>query len=247
MELFWISINVYWLMYAVSFIIWWYILNKRNIFSTVQLDNFFIYIFLWVVLWGRLWYVFFYNLNFYLENLHKIFFVWEWWMSFHWGVIWVIIAMLIFSYKNKLKFLSVADELTSILPIGLFLWRIGNYFNKELLGYQNYTWYLAVKVDGVSYFPSPLLEALLEGFILYIILFFVYKYKKFDWQVASLFLVWYWVFRLFVEYFFRQPDEHLWYIVWNLSMWTLLTIPMIIIWIIFYIYFNQKLCKKNQM
>lgn len=247
MELFWFSINMYWLMYAVSFIIWWYILNKRNIFSTAQLDDFFIYIFLWVVLWGRLWYVFFYNLNFYLENLHKIFFVWEWWMSFHWGVIWVIIAMLIFSYKNKLKFLSVADELTSILPIGLFLWRIGNYFNKELLWFSWYTGWLNVEKNWTTYFPSPLLEAFLEWFILFLILCYVYNNKKFHGQVASLFLIFYWIFRLFVEFFFRQPDSHLWYVIWNLSMWSLLSIPMIIIWIVFYIYFNQKLCKKNQM
>ncbi len=243
MELFWFTINVYWLMYALSFMIGLYILKKRNIFTRNQLDNFFMYIFFWVILWGRIWYVLFYNLDYYLQNLQKIIFVWEWGMSFHWWVIWVIIAMLLFSYKNNLKFLRVSDELTSILPIGLFLWRIGNYFNKELLWYSGYNWWFGVEKNWTVYFPSPLLEALLEWIILYIILCYVYKNKKFDWQVASLFLIFYWIFRLIVEFFFRQPDNHLGLIIWSFSMWTLLTIPMILFGLLFYIYFSKNASK----
>ncbi len=240
MELFWLHINVYGFMYALSFIIWLYILKKRNVFTKIQLDNFFMYIFLWVILGGRFWYVLFYNIDYYLQNLHKIFYVWEWWMSFHWWVIWVIIVMLLFSYKNNLKFSRVADELTSILPIGLFLWRIGNYFNKELLWFSGYTWWFNVEKNWTTFFPSPLLEALLEWILLYIILCYVYNNKKFDGQVASLFLVFYWIFRLFVEFFFRQPDSHLWYVIWNLSMWSLLSIPMILFGIWFYIYYSKN-------
>lgn len=243
MELFWLQINVYGLMYALSFIIWLYILKKRNVFTKIQLDNFFMYIFFWVVLGGRLWYILFYNIDYYLQNFHKIFYVWEWWMSFHWGVIWVIIAMLLFSYKNNLKFSNVADELTSVLPIGLFLWRIGNYYNKELLWFSWYNGWFSVEKNWTNYFPSPLLEAFLEWMLLFLILCYVYRNKKFSGQVACLFLMFYWIFRLFVEFFFRQPDSQLGFIIWNFSMWSLLSIPMILFGIIFYIYYSKNATK----
>lgn len=240
MDFFWLNINIYWLMYALSFIAWFIILKKRKFFTETQLDDFFLYIFLWVVFWWRFWYIVFYNLEYYITNIHKIFFVWEWGMSFHGWVVWVIIAMLLFSRKNNLNFLKVSDELTSVLPIGLFLGRIGNYFNKELLWYSWYTWWFWVEKNWTTYFPSPLLEAVLEWFVLFFILMYFYKNKKFDWQIATLFLIWYWVFRLFVELNFRQPDDHIWYIIGNLSLWSLLTLPMIILWIWLYIYFSRK-------
>lgn len=240
MEILWVTLNVYGFMYALSFMVWFFILKKRKVLSTKQLDDFFMYIFFGVILWWRIWYILFYNLDYYISNISKIFYVWEWWMSFHGWVIWVIIAMLLFSHKNNLNFLKVSDELTAILPIGLFLWRIGNYFNKELLWYSGYTWPLAVEKNWTTFFPSPLLEAFLEWFILYIILLYVYKNKKFNGQVASLFLIGYWVFRLFVELFFRQPDSHIWYIYGNLTLGSLLTLPMIIIWSIIYIYLFKR-------
>ena len=243
MEIFWFSLNVYGLMYALSFLVGFYIIKSRKTISDKNLDDFFIYIFAGVVLGWRLWYVLFYNFWYYLENLHKIFYVWEWGMSFHWWTIWVIIAMVLFSYFKKLNFFKISDELTSVLPIGLFLGRIWNYFNKELLWYQWYTWLFKVELNGINYFPSPLLEALLEWIILFLILCYVYRNKKFNGQVASVFLIWYGIFRLFVELLFRQPDDHLWYIIGNLSMGSILTIPMILSWIWFYFYLSQKNAK----
>jgi phosphatidylglycerol:prolipoprotein diacylglycerol transferase len=239
-EALWIHFNVYWLMYALSFIIWFYIIKKRKIFTHIQWEDFFLFTFLGVIIGGRLWYVVFYNLSYYLENIHKILYVWEWWMSFHWGALWVILAMILFSRKYNLNFLRVSDELTSVLPIWLFLWRIGNYFNKELLWYSGYNGIFAVEKNWTTYFPSPLLEAFLEWFILYFILLYIYKNKKFDWQVWSLFLIFYGIFRILVEIFFRQPDEHIWYILPGLSLWIIYSLPMIIIWLWIYIYLSRK-------
>lgn len=84
-------------------------------------------------------------------------------MSFHGGVIGVIIAMFVYSRVHKKQFLIIADTVTSILPIGLGFGRIGNYINQELLGFSPYTGPFAVIKNNVSYFPSPLLEAFLEG------------------------------------------------------------------------------------
>ena len=245
LNIFWITIapTYYGLMYAIWLFSWYFIVKKRakikiSTFSKEKnaeiLENLLLYIFLWVVLWWRLWYVLFYNLWTYISSPIDIFRIWDWGMSFHGWVVWVILAMWYFSRKYRFSFLKLSDEITAVLPIWLWLWRIWNYLNWELLWYANYTWFLAIYKDWVEYFPSPLLEALLEGFLLFIILNIIYKYKRFDWQIAAVFLILYWLFRIFVEIFFRTPDENIWYIFWFLTMWSLLSIPMILIWGYFY-------------
>ncbi len=240
--LFWLHIspNFYGLMYALSFIICYFILLKRKFLTTKLLDDFFVYIFFWVIVWWRIGYTLFYNFNYYSQNIVDIFKVWEWWMSFHGGVLWVVWAMILFAHKNKLNFYKISDELCVLLPIWLGLGRIWNYVNKELLWYSWYTWPLAVEVNSISYFPSPLLEAVLEWLVLYVILHYIYKHKTFHGQVASVFLIGYGIFRLFVELFFRQPDSHLGYIFSIFSLWSLLSIPMIIIWIYYYIQLRKN-------
>lgn len=242
-EIFWITIapSYYWLMYALGFLFWYILILKRWKIPKKDLEDLFLYIFLGVVLWWRLWYVIFYNPQLYLNDMLWILRVWEWWMSFHWGVIWVILSIFIFSKKSKLSFLKIVDQVTLVLPIWLWLWRIWNYLNKELLWYSWYNWLFKINIDWINYFPSPLLEALLEWFLLFIILNFIY-YKKWNikkWQIASLFLFFYWIFRLFVEIFFRRPDEHIGYIFWFLTMWEILSLPMIMIWIFLFITFKK--------
>jgi len=254
-ELFWITFapTYYWLMYAIWFMAWYYIIKKRWFVVWNKLEDLFLYIVLWVILWWRIGYIIFYNLNSYINNPLDIFKVWEWWMSFHWWVIWVIFAMLLFSRKYKFNFLKLADQITAVLPIWLWLWRIWNYLNQELLWYSWYTWFFAVYKNWIWYFPSPLIEALLEWFVLFIILFLVYFLNNkvrcvetnkqirygFDWQIATLFLIFYWTFRIIVEYFFRTPDAQIGYILWYFTMWELLSIPMVIIWLILYFRFKK--------
>jgi phosphatidylglycerol:prolipoprotein diacylglycerol transferase len=226
--------SYYGLMYAIWFISWYYIILKRWFLEEKLLDNLFIYIFLWVVLGGRLGYIFFYNFNYFFHNPASILKVWEWWMSFHWGVIWVLLAMIFFSKKYKINFYKLADQITLVLPIWLWLWRIWNYLNKELLWYSPYYWPLNIN----WHFPSPLLESFLEWLILFIILNYLYiKRKKFNLkngQIASLFLIFYAIFRIFVEAFFRLPDDFIWYIFWYFTLWEIYSLPMLIIWIYFY-------------
>lgn len=225
-----IAPSYYWAMYAIWFLLWYYIIFKRKFLDTNKLDNLFLYIFAWVVLGWRIWYVVLYNFSYFLKNPLDILKTWEWWMSFHWWVIWVLLAMLIFSKKYKINFYKLADQITSVLPIWLGLWRIWNYLNKELLWYSPYNWPFAINWR----FPSPLLESFLEWLVLFIILNFAYKKRKFDWQVASLFLIFYWIFRIFVEAFFRMPDSFIWYIWWYFTLWELYSLPMVLIWLFFY-------------
>lgn len=252
--IFWITIapTYYWLMYAISFLVWYYIVKSRwRIVSDIHLkstkenlwdelmDDLFLYIFLWVFLGWRFWYVFFYNFSNYITNPLDILKVWEWWMSFHWWVIWVLLAMYLFSRRFKMNFLVLADQITLILPIWLWLWRIWNYLNKELLWYSWYYWPFAVEKNGESFFPSPLLESFLEWLVLYFILLFFYKRKYFNWQIGALFLLFYWLFRILVEAFFREPDNQIWYILWYFTMWEILSFPMFIIWLILYFRFKK--------
>ena len=255
-----ISPTYYWLMYALSFISGYWIIKKRVIMSQWKkqkkdtnllsshtkfsgwdfMDSLLFHIFFGVVLWWRLWYVLFYNFSQYINDPFSILKVWEWWMSFHWWVIWVVIAMHIFAKRHKINYYSLADQVTAILPIWLWLGRIWNYLNKELLWFWEYFWPLAVKTTQGSFFPSPLVEFLLEWVILFIILNIIYKKRQFEGQIASLFLIWYWIFRIFVEIFFRTPDAHIGYILKYFTLWEIYSLPLICSWI----YFYQK-CKSK--
>ena len=221
-------------MYWLSFLIWYFFLKRYGKIEARYLDDLLLYIFFWVVIWWRLWYILFYDFAFYFNNISEILKFWNGWMSFHGWVLWVIGSMYLFAKRYKLSFLKVADHITLVIPIWLFLGRVWNYINKELLWFSGYEGPLAVYISWTWYFPSPLLEAFLEGLILFIILLSIYKRQKFDGQIASLFLIWYWVFRVFVEIFFRQPDDHIGLLFGFISTGSLLSVPMIVVGGFFY-------------
>lgn len=238
-----IAPSYYGLMYAIGFLLGYWIILKRKKIEEDALDSLLIYIFFGVMLGGRLGYVLFYNLQYYIENPMKVFAVWNGGMSFHGGMIGVIIAMILFSVMNKKSFYMIADEVTAVLPIGLGLGRIGNYLNKELLG-RPYSGFLAVEKNGLSYFPSPLLEAFLEGIVLWFILLFIRKTKHTDGQVAWAFLFFYGVFRFLVE-FIRIPDIQIGYIAFGwVTMGQILSLPMILFGIYFWLIRKKPLIKE---
>jgi phosphatidylglycerol:prolipoprotein diacylglycerol transferase len=243
--IFWLKIapSYYGLMYIIWFLYWVWALKKTWKYSEKQRDSLFFYIFLGVILWWRLWYTLFYNFSEYIFSPISILKVWEWGMSFHWWFLWVVIALFLFTRKNKLKFWSLSDDIATIIPVGLFFGRIGNYINKELLWFE-YSWFLAVTTQTGSYFPSPLIEALLEWLVIFIVLNYIIKIPKFPGQFAALFLILYWVLRTWVELFMRVPDSHLWYYFWFLTQGSVLSIPMIIIWWVLYYYLSQQHIKN---
>lgn len=234
-----IAPSYYGLMYAIAFLAGYYYILKKDILTKDQLESLFLYVIFWVILWGRFGYILFYDLSFYLNDISNIVKVWQGWMSFHGWAIWLILSVILFAKVHKVNFYKLIDEIVYILPLWLFLWRIGNYLNKELLWFP-YTGFLAVEKNWGSYFPSPLLEAFLEWIVLFVIFYFLYKKRSFYGQIWVAFLIGYWVFRTFVELFFRLPDPQIGYIAWFLTMWSLLSIPMIIIWIILYFVLRNK-------
>jgi phosphatidylglycerol:prolipoprotein diacylglycerol transferase len=234
LTIFWFTIapSYYGLMYALGFILAYLIILKRKKIEKGLVDDLFLYVFAWVILGGRLWYILFYNLSSYLENPLHILRIWEWGMSFHGGMLWVILAVYLFHKIKKVSFLKVMDEIALTVPIWIWLGRVGNYINWELLWFAWYTGPLSINWR----FPSPLLEAFLEWFITLVVLFMVSKKQKFAWQLWALFLILYWFFRLLVEVFVRTPDAHIGYIFWYFSMWAILSSAMIIVgWINYYI------------
>ncbi len=269
--LFWIKIapSYYGLMYALWFILGYWLIQKRiyisnpsptglpfikkedkkvNILKPITnwkiwdfMDSLLFYIFFWVVIWWRLWYVIFYNFSNFISNPLDILKVWEWWMSFHWWIIWVTIAMILFSKRQKISFYKLADQVSLVVPIWLWLWRLWNYLNWELLWFSWYNWFLNINWR----FPSPLVEMFLEWIVLFIILNYIYikkinKVALVPWRIASLLLILYWIFRIFVEAVFREPDAHIWYIWKYFTLWEIYSLPMIIIWIYFYIKLGKQ-------
>ena len=187
-----------------------------------------------VLIGGRLGYVIFYNFDFYFSNPLEILKIWQGGMSFHGALIGVIILIIFFSRIKKIKFSQLANLVAFSSPIGIFLGRLANFINAELIGRPtDGTWGVLYKSELYTRHPSQIYEALFEGLIIFLILnHFIKSNLKDKFNGYALFLVFYSLFRFNLE-FFRQPDSHLGLIIGNMSMGQILTLPMLIIGIIF--------------
>jgi phosphatidylglycerol:prolipoprotein diacylglycerol transferase len=156
-------------------------------------------------------------------------------MSFHGGAIGVFIVSIIFAKKNKIKTLVLTDIIVCVASIGIFLGRIANFINGELYGKKTYSNYGVVfpKVDMEPRHPSQLYEAILEGLILFLLINIILKYKKrlFNGELSCYFLIFYSVFRIISE-MFREPDKHIGYIIFNLSLGMCISLCFLIFGII---------------
>lgn len=201
--------------------------------SRKQWEDFSTYIIIGIILGGRLIYVFFYNPYRYLSNPIEILKTYEGGMSFHGGVIGVIIAAFLFARKNKIEFLAITDLISMVSPIGIFLGRIANFLNAELYGRASSAWW-AFKFPGsdmIPRHPSQLYEAFLEGLCIFIIMFCNRKKLIRRGYISGLFLICYSIFRIFAECF-REPDIQIGFLIEKLTMGQLLSIPMLLFGII---------------
>jgi phosphatidylglycerol:prolipoprotein diacylglycerol transferase len=203
----------YWLMYALGFSFCYLFGARYGKVQKQDLDNILLYIFLGVILGWRIGYVILYNPMFFISNPLEIFSIWKWGMSFHGGFLWVLIAVLLFARKYSYRFFDITDTLAVCVPVALGLGRIGNWINGELPWYAGYTWLLAMKIGDISYFPSPVLQAFLEGIVLTSIMMIIWKtwVSRRAWFLSGCFLVWYALVRLIAENY-RLPDEHIGYL-----------------------------------
>ncbi len=233
-----LTLRWYSLAYLVGIIFgWWYgkkiifLINKksRNNFETNLFDDYITYIIISIILGGRLGYVLFYNLNYFLSNPLEIFFIWNGGMSFHGGLLGIIIATIIFSKKNRFDKLVLLDVVSCVAPVGIFFGRIANFVNGELYGKPtDLPWAVIFPlVDNQGRHPSQIYEALLEGVLLFLILNLIIRNISYiKGKCAALFLVFYSIFRIFAE-FYRQPDLQIGYIFGFFSMGSLLSFIML--------------------
>ena len=234
-QIFSLEIRWYSLAYIVGILAGW-ILSKKIFITEDEIkekfDDFLTYIILGIIVGGRLGYIIFYDLNYYLNNLVDIFKIWEGGMSFHGGLIGVIIASIYFAKKNNHNVFKYLDIVAIVAPIGIFFGRVTNFLNSELYGIEtNVPWAVKfVKVDNLYRHPSQLYEAIFEGIILFIILIYLRNkgFLKNPGFISSLFLIIYSVFRFFVE-FFRVPDEQLGHLIFNLTMGQIISIIFLFI------------------
>lgn len=180
-----------------------------------------------VVCGGRLGYVLFYNPGHYLTHPLEILYLWQGGMSFHGGLLGVVIAVSIFGHRRKYPLGPLADELVAAACFGLFFGRIGNFINAELWGrVTDVPWGMVFPGGGVlPRHPSQLYQAVCEGPLLFAVLAVVRRYATAAWSVFFAFVATYALMRFGVEYF-RQPDAHLGFVAAHLSMGQLLSVPM---------------------
>ena len=243
-----ISFEIRWysLAYIAGIIIGWMLCKKifiRKSDINEKFDDYVTYLVIGIIIGGRLGYIIFYNFNYYINNLFDIFKVWEGGMSFHGGLIGIIVASILFSKKNNQDSFLYMDLVSLVAPIGIFFGRLANFINSELYGTPtDIPWAVTfVQVDNLSRHPSQLYEAILEGVILFIILMYFKNkdYLKKPGLISGLFLIFYSLFRFFIE-FVRVPDEQLGYLIFELSMGQIISLIFFVIGIILFYFKNEN-------
>ncbi len=247
------EIRWYSLAYIFGIIIgWWYgkkIIERKYTFTQGKpylknFDDLITYLIISLIIGGRLGYILFYNFEYYFINPIDIFKIWEGGMSFHGGMIGIIIGTYFFASKKNLKTFFLLDIIACVAPIGIFFGRIANFINGELFGkVTNVKWgVIFSKIDMLPRHPSQLYEAFLEGIMLLVIMNLIILKKNYKIGLCSSnFLIFYGFFRIISEVF-REPDTQIGYLFGAISMGSFLSIIMILIGFLI-----LKILKKNEI
>ena len=248
-----VSIHWYGISYIISIVLGSFILKiidqKYRVvgFYSKDIEILISYIIIAIIIGGRLGYVIFYTPNIIVNNFLEIFKVWNGGMSFHGGLIGVIISIWMYSLQYNKKFLLLTDLVACVAPIGCFIGRMANFINGELYGrITNVSWAVIFPIyDYQPRHPSQIYEAIFEGIILFIIMIVALHIKNYiasqdntekiyyhnNGLLSGIFLVFYSIFRSTIE-FVREPDSHIGYFYYSFTLGQILCIPMIILGII---------------
>ena len=234
------SFSVRW--YALAYLFgillaWWLIrinIKKHELnITSAQLDDLVFYATLGILFGGRLGYVLFYGKSYFLHNPGEIFSVWHGGMSFHGGIIGVILGLYLFARKEKIPYLKITDIVSLYVPIGIFLGRIANFINGELWGrVTDVPW--AVKFPEGGYLPrhpSQIYEALCEGLLMFFMLNLLWRntyIRKHSGFISACFLIFYACSRVCME-FFREPDQQIGFLFSQTTLGQLLSIPFMLL------------------
>jgi phosphatidylglycerol---prolipoprotein diacylglyceryl transferase len=244
-----LRVHWYGLMYLVGFALGWALGRWRasrpgSGWTAAMVDDVVFYAVIGIIAGGRLGYMFFYGYDQILANPLNVLRVWEGGMSFHGGLIGVMVAIWLFGRKHGLGFFRVADFIAPLVPPGLLAGRIGNFINGELWGHATQVpWAMQLPCARFPEYcvglpigtalspalhPSQLYQAGLEGLVLFVVLWWFSSRPRPTMAVSGLFLLLYGLFRFTVE-FVRQPDAHIGYVAFDwLTMGQLLSLPMLV-------------------
>ena len=252
------AVHWYGVMYLLGFgAAWW--LGRRRIrhgrlpgVDEAAFGDLLFYGMLGVILGGRLGYILFYDLPAYVDHPWQVFKIWEGGMSFHGGLLGVCIATWLWARRQRLHFFDAIDFVAPLVPLGLGFGRLGNYINGELWGkYTEAGWgvifpnadaalarlppadlqaqYASGVLDHYARHPSPLYQAVLEGVVMFAVLWWYSSRPRPRYAVAGMFALLYGVFRFLVE-FVRVPDAQLGYLAFGwLTMGQLLSLPLVLL------------------
>lgn len=239
------QLRYYGLMYVIAFsvvylLVLYRVNNEKYEYPKIIIQNYFIWAILGVMIGGRLGYVLFYNLKYYTSHPLEIILPFNFTngfhytgiggMSYHGGLIAVLLATILFCYKNKINFWHFTDLLVPAIPLGYTFGRLGNFINGELYGrVTTMPWGMYFPLDPTYQLrhPSQLYEAFFEGVFLFVILWLLRKRSPFNGFLISLYLIGYGTVRFFIE-FVRQPDTQLGFILGPFTMGQLLSFSMIL-------------------
>ena len=251
------KLQYYGLMYIVGFLISYMLVlyrikrEKEFSVSSEEIQNLMMYMIIGLIVGARLGYVLFYNLSYYLGNPLEIFLPFSFsngititgisGMSFHGGLLGILVAASIYTRKTGVKFWDMADLFVPAIPFGYTFGRLGNFINGELYGRITSApigMYFPLAPGSNLRHPSQLYEAFFEGIFLFIVLWSLRKAQKPRGTMLAIYLIGYGILRFFIEYF-REPDAHIGFIFLSLSMGQLLCGVMVAGGVALYLYLNQ--------
>ena len=227
-----LKVHWYGIMYLVGFAAAWWLARHRarragSTWKPVDVDDFVFYAMLGVILGGRIGYVLFYGLSYWGRDPWYLLKIWEGGMSFHGGLLGVIVAISVFAWRRRRNVGDVFDFAAPLPGLGLLAGRIGNFINGELWG-KTTTLPWGFEVNGEVRHASQLYEAGLEGLLLFAVLWWFTATPRPRFAPSGLFLLIYGVARFVIE-FVRVPDEHIGYLAGGwLTMGQVLSMPMIL-------------------
>ena len=240
-----LAVRWYGLTYLVAFGLWFFLATRRlrhppyaaitgpGAWSRKDVEDMLFLGIAGTIVGGRLGYVLFYQPGVYLAHPLQVFAVWQGGMSFHGGLVGVLLSQLWFARTRSKPFWQVIDFVAPCVPLGLAAGRVGNFINGELWGRPaspDLPWAMVFPQSGslVPRHPSQLYQAVLEGVLLFVLLWLYARRQRSEGQVGAAFLVGYGVFRFLAEYF-REPDSYLGLLALRMSMGQWLSIPMILL------------------
>jgi len=247
LDLGFIQIHWYGLMYLTAFgTAWWlgkYRASKPNSgWNADQVGDMIFYGALGVVLGGRVGYMLFYNFPTLIDDPVALFRVWEGGMSFHGGLIGVLVAMTMFGRRYKKTFFETVDFVAPLVPLGYFAGRIGNFINGELWGrVTDVPWAMVFPhVDMQARHPSMIYQGLLEGLVLFFIVWIYSSKSRPRMAVTAVTAIGFGVFRFSLE-FLRQPDAQLGFVALDwMTMGQILSIPLILFGVVLWILAHRR-------